>query len=46
MGTFENFSKFDDSVWILPLGKSGLFADDAYDISDIQGIRLIILRSI
>ena len=46
IGTFEGFTKFDDSVWILPKGKFGLFSDDAYDISEIQGIRVMILRSI
>ena len=45
-GTFEGFSKYDDGFWILPLGKRGLFADDVYDISEIQDIRIIILRSI
>jgi len=45
-GTFEGFSKYDDGFWILPLGKRGLFADDAYDISEIQDVRIIILRSI
>lgn len=45
-GTFEGFSKYDDSFWILPLGKRGLFADDAYDISELQDVKIIVLRSI
>jgi sRNA-binding regulator protein Hfq len=45
-GVFEGFCKYDDGVWILPDGKHGLFADDAYDISEIQDVRIIILRSI
>lgn len=45
-GTYEGYQKYDDSFWILPLGKSGLFADDAYDISEIQDVRIIILRNI
>lgn len=45
-GTFEGFSKYDDGVWIMPLGKHGLFADEAYDIRQIQDVSLIILRRI
>lgn len=45
-GTFESFCKYDDGIWIMPLGKHGLFADEAYDISEIQDIRLIILQNI
>lgn len=45
-GTFKGFCKSDDGVWILPLGKHGLFAQDAYDIRQIQDVRIIILRSI
>jgi hypothetical protein len=37
---------FDDGVWIMPLGKHGLFSDKAYDISEIQDVRLIILQNI
>ena len=46
IGTFEGFSQYDDTFWLLKSGKFGLFADDAYDISEVQGIRVIILRSI
>lgn len=46
VGAFEGFSKYDDSVWIMPLGKHGLFFDDAYDIRQIQDVRIVILRSI
>jgi len=45
-GTFEGFSQYDDTLWLLKTGKFGLFSDDAYDISDIQGVRIIVLRSI
>jgi hypothetical protein len=45
VGTFTGFSKYDDSFWILPVGKRGLFADEAYDISEIQDVRIVILRS-
>jgi len=30
----------------MPLGKHGLFADKVYDISEIQDVSIIILRSI
>jgi hypothetical protein len=46
VGKFEGFSKYDDSFWILPDGKHGLFADQAYDISEIQDVKIIILRNI
>lgn len=45
-GTFEGFSKYDDGVWIMPLGKRGLFSDEAYDVRQIQDVSIIILRSI
>lgn len=45
-GTFEGFQKYDDGVWILPLGKRGLFADEAYDIRELQDIKIIVLRQI
>lgn len=46
VGNFEGFSKYDDSFWILPDGKQGLFADEAYDISEIQDVQIVILRNI
>lgn len=45
-GVYENYVKYDDTFWILPDGKHGLFADDAYDISEIVDVRLIILRNV
>lgn len=45
-GTFEGFQKYDDGVWILPLGKRGLFADEAYDIRELQDIKLVVVRPI
>jgi len=45
-GVFEGYSKYDDSFWILPLEKHGLFADEAYDISEILDVKIIVLRSI
>jgi hypothetical protein len=45
-GTYDGYSKYDDSFWILPLGKRGLFVDDAYDIGEIQDVRVIVLRGI
>lgn len=45
-GTFQGFVKYDESFWIRPLGKRGLFADEAYDISEILDVKLIIVRSI
>lgn len=45
-GTFENFSKYDDSIWIMPLGKRGLFSDEAYDVRELQDVSIIVLRQI
>ncbi len=45
-GTFQGYAKYDDGFWILPFGKHGLFADEAYDISEILDVKLIVLRSI
>jgi hypothetical protein len=45
-GTFEGFSQYDDTLWLLKTGKFGLFSDDAYDISEIQGVRIVVLRSL
>lgn len=41
LGTFESFVKYDDSVFILPQGKHGLFADEAFDIRQLQNIRVV-----
>jgi len=45
-GTFEKFSNYDDSIWIMPLGKRGLFSDEAYDVRELQDISIIVLRQI
>lgn len=45
-GTFQNFVKYDDGVWILPMGKRGFFADEAYDIGELLDIKVIVLRPI
>lgn len=41
LGTFTNYLPFDESVWIIPLKSHGFFNDDAYDISEIQDIRVL-----
>jgi len=41
-GIFEGFIKYDDSVWILPQGKHGIFADEAYNVRSIQNVLFII----
>ena len=45
-GTFESFSKYDDEIWIMPLGKRGFFADEVYCIRELQDISILVLRSI
>jgi hypothetical protein len=40
-GIFEGFVKYDDSICILPQGKHGLFADEVYDIRQLQNIRVV-----
>ena len=45
-GTFQNFVKYDDGVWILPIDKRGLFADEAYDIGELLDIKVVVLRPI
>lgn len=45
-GVYLAYQKYDDSFWIKPLGKHGLFADDAYDISEILDVKLIVVRAI
>ena len=40
-GTFEGYVPYDESLFILPLGKFGLFADDAYDLRQIKDITIL-----
>jgi len=45
-GTLKNFVKYDDGFWIMPLDKSGWFADEAYDLYELLDVRLIVLRPV
>ena len=46
-GTFTGFSSYDDSVWVRSLNSRwSIFSNEAYDVRQIQDIRIIILRGI
>ncbi len=46
-GTYRNFNNYDDTFWVLPLGKRWkAFSTDAYDISEILDVRIVILKNI
>jgi len=46
LGKFEKFAKYDDTVWIMPIGKTFFFNDEAFYVIELSDINLIIVSKV